>query len=159
MTTGTGDAIGLTLVSKSLNCFSRSPRYFSISSVASSLACFNLLALPEEKNCLISECYRILMSTQSSVDFQCLHCKRKSDWRNIFAQHLLSHDLNFQNFTNDFLRFLASPTLSAAFFSAASSCWIPAEGLVILQNQRQTKINQQLNEETMWNYERTESCD
>lgn len=36
-----------TLVSNSLNCFSRSARYFSISSVASSFACFNLLAFPK----------------------------------------------------------------------------------------------------------------
>lgn len=39
-----------TLVSNSLNCFSRSERYFSISSVASSFACFNLLALPTRKS-------------------------------------------------------------------------------------------------------------
>lgn len=60
----------------------------------------------------------------------------------------VSHDLIFKLFTNAFdhkndffLRFLASPTLSAAFFSAANNCWIPAEGLVILRDTKE-KNNQ-----------------
>lgn len=55
--------------------------------------------------------------------------------REIFSCNTCCHMITiFKNSRtrNDFLRFLASPTLSAAFFSADSSCWIPAEGLVIL---------------------------
>lgn len=46
------------------------------------------------------------------------------------------------NKTNIHLRFLASPTLSAAFFSADNNCWIPAEGLVIVKDTKDEQLNQ-----------------
>lgn len=38
-----------------------------------------------------------------------------------------------------FLRFLASPTLSEAFFSADSNCWIPAEFVIVKEQQTKTR--------------------
>lgn len=48
---------------------------------------------------------------------------------------------NFNALLKIVLRFLASPILSAAFFSAAKSCWIPADGLVIINERIHFKFN------------------